>query len=133
LCQHFIQLWVLNFQCVCTSCACLQNIVFGEIVMMMLWEPGLWGNIMVAQHHTKQFFFSTPKYCRRTGLNTKWIGHVHFSSRLSTFRFQCFVPFKWSLACTEHTYSGHVYSGCHGSSILTTWWLLYKQVKYSSY
>jgi len=39
--------------------------------MMMLWEPGLWGNIMVAQHHTKQFFFSTPKYCRRTGLNTK--------------------------------------------------------------
>jgi len=34
-----------------------KNIVFGEIVMMMLWEPGLWGNFMVAQHHTKQFFF----------------------------------------------------------------------------
>jgi len=25
--------------------------------MMMLWEPGLWGNFIVAQHHTKQFFF----------------------------------------------------------------------------
>ena len=72
--------------------------------MMMLWEPGLWGNFMVAQHHTEQFFFSTPKYCRSTGLNTKCFGHVHFSSRLSTFRFQYFVAFKWSLACMEHTY-----------------------------
>ena len=60
ICLNFV--WVfyttLGFKFpVCSYQLCMPTkIVFGEIVMVMLWEPGLWGNFMVAQHHTEWFF-----------------------------------------------------------------------------